>query len=105
MEDAATAEISRAQIWQWQRHDVSTQDDRRPITKERIRRLVKQEVQQKCKEFPKGRWLLAGNLVSNMLTTEKFDDFLTTVCYPHILTTAYEGDVVPDDGGHLHSKL
>lgn len=32
-----------------------------------------------------------------MLTKDKLDDFLTTVCYPHILTTRYEGDVIPED--------
>jgi len=32
-----------------------------------------------------------------MLTKDKLDDFLTTVCYPHILTTKYEGDVIPED--------
>jgi len=65
--------------------------------------LVQQEVRQKFKRG--GKWLLAGKLVSDMLTKEKFDEFLTTVCYPHILTTAYEGDVVPDDDGHITSKL
>jgi len=67
MEDAATAEISRAQIWQWQRHNVSTQDDKLAITKDRIKLLVKREVKQRCTEFPKGRWLLAGNLVSRWI--------------------------------------
>ena len=32
-----------------------------------------------------------------VLNKEKLDDFLTSVCYPHILTTKYEGDVIPED--------
>ena len=39
MEDAATAEISRSQIWQWLRHDRVTQDDVRRITEEEIASL------------------------------------------------------------------
>lgn len=39
-----------------------------------------------------GRWNLAGKLVSEMLTKDHLDDFLTTVCYPHILSTTKEGD-------------
>ena len=44
MEDAATAEISRAQIWQWRAHGVTTQDDGQVITSWRISDLVETEV-------------------------------------------------------------
>ena len=40
MEDAATAEISRAQIWQWRHHRVRTEDDGKTITAERISKLA-----------------------------------------------------------------
>jgi malate synthase len=101
MEDAATAEISRAQIWQWQRHGVHTQDDDVNITKERIRDLVAAEVSRRRSNLSdtqktNAKWLLAGKLVSDMLTKDKLDNFLTSVCYPHILKTAYEGSVIPD---------
>ena len=63
MEDAATAEISRAQIWQWKRHHVATQDDGKVVTDTRIEEIVKSEVQQRgLKEA--GKWGLAGKLVS-----------------------------------------
>ena len=39
MEDAATAEISRSQIWQWLRHDRVSEDDVRRITDEEVARL------------------------------------------------------------------
>lgn len=88
MEDAATAEISRAQIWQWIQHNVQTQDDETYITKERVSRLVQDEVNHQCGGIhaAKGRFRLAGNIVKKMLTNDKLDDFLTTVCYPYIVT-------------------
>jgi malate synthase len=92
MEDAATAEISRVQIWQWRSHGVSTQDDGQVISAERVASLVEDEVDRQCGgpgQF-KGKWRLAGSLVESMLNKEELDDFLTSVCYPHIITTAYE---------------
>lgn len=97
MEDAATAEISRAQIWQWRFHRVATQDDGVTITKERITKLVRADVKRNTGGKDVGKWFLAGKLVEDMLTKDKLDDFLTSVCYPHILTTKYEGDVIPED--------
>lgn len=65
MEDAATAEISRAQIWQWRHHKVSTQDDGQLITAERIYQLVDGEVSRRCGgDLNFGKWRLAGKLVS-----------------------------------------
>ncbi|KAL7490212.1 hypothetical protein ACHAW6_015980 [Cyclotella cf. meneghiniana] len=97
MEDAATAEISRVQIWQWKYHGVKTEDDGVIITAARISKLVHDEVRRCSGGEDRGKWFLAGKLVEDMLTKEKLDDFLTTVCYPHILTTKYEGDIIPED--------
>mmetsp|Transcript_17649 Transcript_17649/g.26152 ORF Transcript_17649/g.26152 Transcript_17649/m.26152 type:complete len:540 (-) Transcript_17649:141-1760(-) len=85
MEDAATAEISRAQIWQWRMLGASTQDDSRAITAERISQLVQEEVGH---HTGAGKWALAGRLVEQMLNADELDDFLTTVCYPYIVTPA-----------------
>ncbi len=92
MEDAATAEISRAQIWQWQNHAITTQDDGLVITKDRIKSLVSEETDRMKIKSNGGKWSLAGKLVAEMLTKDNLDDFLTTVCYPHILSTSKEGD-------------
>jgi len=94
MEDAATAEISRAQLWTWAKHKVQTQDDKLEVTEDRLRKIVAKEVF--AKKRMGGKWLLAGNLVERMLCGPTLDEFLTTVCYPHILTTAYAGTVIPD---------
>ena len=64
MEDAATAEISRAQIWQWMHHKVHTQDDGVVISKDMIHTIVRNVV--KIHEG-KGKWLLAGRLVCYFL--------------------------------------
>ena len=61
MEDAATAEISRVQIWQWREHGIKTQDDGVAISAERIETLVKEEIQRNLSKG--GRWRLAGKLV------------------------------------------
>jgi malate synthase len=87
MEDAATAEISRAQIWQWREHGVSTRDDGVVITAARIGQLIQQQVEQQLRQAGKdNKWNLAGMLVEQMLNAEKLDDFLTSVCYPYIVT-------------------
>lgn len=67
MEDAATAEISRAQIWQWRVNGVSTQDDGQLITADRITDIVDHEVNRQSQNGA-GRWLLAGRLVSRRLS-------------------------------------
>jgi malate synthase len=92
MEDAATAEISRAQIWQWRFHGVSTQNDGATITADRISSIVESEVNRQCGGAgrSKGKWRLAGKLVENMLNKSELDDFLTSVCYPHIVDTVHE---------------
>lgn len=88
MEDAATAEISRAQIWQWRTQGASTQDDGLSITAERIAGLIQDEVS--IQGPNNGKWRLAGALVEKMLNGPELDEFLTSVCYPYILTNAYE---------------
>lgn len=87
MEDAATAEISRAQIWQWRNLNVCTEDDGRLISADRIAALVEAEVTHRLSNGGSvGKWQLAGMLVKQMLTKDQLDDFLTTVLYPHIVT-------------------
>jgi malate synthase len=70
MEDAATAEISRAQIWQWRHQQVSTQDDGQVISSSRISTLVHNEVNRKlARSNSQGnKWRLAGKLVSDKQT-------------------------------------
>ena len=54
MEDAATAEISRAQLWQWIRHPKGVLDDGRKVTTEMYERLKKEELEKIKKELGEG---------------------------------------------------
>jgi malate synthase len=73
MEDAATAEISRAQIWQWIRHGK--------IEGERVRELEDSEL---AGFPPEGRWDDARALFDQVALDERFVDFLTLPAYEHV---------------------
>jgi malate synthase len=84
MEDAATAEISRAQVWQWLRHKAPV--DGTPLDKERFALVVKEEMQRIHREvgdtrFHGGRFPEARDLFVRLSTTPKFEDFLTVPAY------------------------
>ncbi len=85
MEDAATAEISRAQIWQWLRHGSKTTDGK-TITKEYFGVLMKEELK-KIKntigddQFTKGKFSEASDIFNNMSTSTEFEEFLTLPAY------------------------
>ena len=85
MEDAATAEISRAQIWQWLHHKVVTVDGKE-ITMDYYRRILKEELQ-KIKEkigedkYLQGKFKEASDIFDKMSTSVNFEDFLTLPAY------------------------
>jgi len=90
MEDAATAEISRCQIWQWIKHRAKTSDGKL-ITKEWVQQLLQQHLQQLRASlgdagYQKRKFDLAAKLYERMLMSDRLDDFLTLVAYPHITT-------------------
>lgn len=88
MEDAATAEISRAQVWQWIRHEART-DDGRPVTPDRVRNTIAEELE-KLRErlgptrFDSGKFDLAARLFEDMMTREDFVDFMTLAAYEYL---------------------
>ena len=77
MEDAATAEICRAQIWQWVRHGVAL-DDGTPITAELVRDLT-EAVVASSDAVPTLR--PAADLFVRLCTADELADFLTTEAY------------------------
>lgn len=85
MEDAATAEISRAQVWQWLRHGAIL-DDGRPITLNLYKNLLTQEIQ-KVKAYvgdeyyQKGKFEQAITLFDQLVTAPNFAEFLTLPAY------------------------
>ena len=89
MEDAATAEISRAQVWQWVRH-AQTLNDGRLVTKELVREIVREELD-KVKAamgddaYGKGRHEEAAGLMIDLVEQPEFVEFLTLPAYDRIV--------------------
>lgn len=88
MEDAATAEISRSQVWQWIRSDKGVLDDGRPVTIELFRQLVAEEME-KIKgllgdAYDAPRYEEAARLFDELTTADEFVEFLTLPGYERI---------------------
>jgi len=76
MEDAATAEIARAQVWQWRRHGASLADGR-AITGDLVRELLASETA----AFEGGKYREALALFESLVFSDDFVDFLTLPAY------------------------
>ena len=79
MEDAATAEISRAQLWQWLRHGVRLEDGR-AFTPELYKAIHKEELE-KLGGTSKARLAQASQLMDKLVLSEEFEEFLTIPAY------------------------
>ena len=77
-EDAATAEVSRSQLWQWVRHGVTTAEGKR-VDKAYALKLLKESAEQLAKGAPAGnKFHLAAQYFSGQVTGEDYADFLTS---------------------------
>lgn len=84
MEDAATAEICRAQLWQWVHHEARTEDGK-PFTPQRLEQMLAEELDDiparvgtaRCE----GSYATAARLFADMITSDELDDFLTLPAY------------------------
>ncbi|MGH9867140.1 MAG: malate synthase A [Candidatus Polarisedimenticolia bacterium] len=82
MEDAATAEISRSQLWQWVRHEASLADGR-PVTREYVTGIITEEAGRlPADRLPKLD--LATRIFREMTLAEELPDFLTLAAYQHL---------------------
>lgn len=79
MEDAATAEISRSQIWQWIRH-AAVLDDGRAVTRELYAQLRDEELA-KLGGRSAGRYADAVTLLDRLCLDDTFVEFLTLIAY------------------------
>src|SRR5580692_5493104 len=87
MEDAATAEISRAQLWQWIHHGA-VMDDGLPVTVEMVDQVIAVEL-----DLAKGKvdaerysaYVQAAELMRELIRAPKFMDFLTVPAYERVL--------------------
>jgi len=78
MEDAATAEICRAQVWQWVEFGVSLKDGRK-LTGQLVEEMIAEQV---SKSGRKSR--LAAGLLEKLMTGAEFPEFLTLVAYDYL---------------------
>jgi len=88
MEDAATAEISRSQLWQWVHNGVQTADGQ-PITKELVQKVTAEEldaIRGKVGDeaFEAGRFKEAQELFETVALADEFEEFLTLSAYQHV---------------------
>lgn len=84
MEDAATAEVSRSQLWQWCKHGVKTSEGQ-TVTKAYAQRLLKEQANELASKAGKGnKYHLAEQYFSGQVTGEDYADFLTSLLYNEI---------------------
>jgi malate synthase len=91
MEDAATAEISRTQIWQWIRHGARL-DDGRAVSARLFQHVLDEETGRfkpvaDLAGRPSGRLAAARDLFARLATAETCADFLTIPAYELLLTS------------------
>jgi len=98
MEDAATAEISRTQVWQWIHHGARLSDGT-PVNVSNFRKIVAQEMDRVRAEagpqtFGAGRFQEACDLFTRLSTSETCPDFLTLPAYD-MLTANHSSARIP----------
>ena len=91
MEDAATAEISRSQVWQWLRHGA-TLDTGEPVTAELVRRFEDEELERIRGEIGDDAWFeregrpeLSRRLFDELAIADELAEFLTLGAYEELL--------------------
>jgi malate synthase len=88
MEDAATSEICRAQVWQWVKHRAKLNDGR-TVTAELVRTATGEELEKLRHEigpdrFDSTRFKAASEIFERMMTSADFPEFLTLLAYDRI---------------------
>ncbi len=83
MEDAATAEISRAQLWQWLQNDAELSGGR-PVTEEMYRTVRNEELRRLQDEYGESRFEESAQILDGLVLTDEFVPFLTLPAYERI---------------------
>lgn len=87
MEDAATAEISRSQVWQWIRSSKGVLEDGRKVTAEMVRAMIPEElakVKEVAVDGSHASYERAAVIFEEMSTSNDFAEFLTLPLYEEI---------------------
>jgi malate synthase len=88
MEDAATAEISRSQVWHWIRSSKGVLDDGRKVTKDMVAAMIPEEMK-KIREllgpaYSEGKYDEAATIFADLVNNDTFVEFLTLRAYERI---------------------
>lgn len=86
MEDAATAEISRSQVWQWIRSPKGVLDDGRKVTKEMVSTLIADELKKTPAivgeaAYAAGKYVEAAAMLEKLILDDQYEEFLTLPAY------------------------
>jgi malate synthase len=89
MEDAATAEISRAQVWQWTNHPEASLSEGRKITRQMVDEILPQEINNirtmyGDQVFASGKFDQAQQILERLVGKKEFADFLTLIAYEYL---------------------
>jgi malate synthase len=89
MEDTATCEISRAQIWQWIHHPRGILEDGRKVTAELFREIMDEELEKIRSDvgpeaYDRGQYAQARSIFDAVATREPLAEFLTLPAYEHL---------------------
>jgi malate synthase len=88
MEDAATAEISRSQIWQWINHEGGKLEDGRKVTYAMFQQMMPEEIKtietKQGKAFDASLYAQAANLLDELVKQKEFTEFLTLPGYSRL---------------------
>ncbi len=118
MEDLATLEISRAQVWQWIYHGV-TLDSGEKVSREFVNHLFDEELHSMMTEYPEVEWSEHANIARKLFLQNELQEFLTTDSEPVSITKGfvswnsskvphanlnYPGRAMPD-GGELNEPI
>jgi malate synthase len=86
MEDAATAEISRSQVWQWIRSPKGSLNDGRKVTKELVTQLIADELTKTpgivgTEAYAKGKYAQGAAMFEQLIMDDNYEEFLTLPAY------------------------
>ena len=89
MEDAATAEISRTQIWQWLNNENAKMDNGEGITRELVEGLIPGQLEKIRNlvggdHYNNGKFAEAAELFRDLIFSKKLEEFLTLKAYEQI---------------------
>jgi malate synthase len=89
MEDAATAEISRAQVWQWVHHPEGALEDGRKVTMDLVRGIMDEEMSRLRAALGESQFTAvpherACRLFEEIIANPDFEEFLTLKAYEHL---------------------